>query len=79
MSPGTERAREKGRKQEAEAEEGGAREDVQYNKQNLTQGVRKKAYISKPDGSCRRPIKDSKILRNAGFLWVLGFGIYRSF
>ena len=35
-------------------------------------------HISKPDGSCRRPMKDSKVLRNSGFPWVLGFLSYRS-
>ena len=37
-----------------------------------------RTWISKPDGSCRRPIKDSKVLRNSGFPWVLGFLSYRS-
>ena len=47
MSSGTERAREKGRQGGAgggggkEERRKGGKEDVQYNKQNLTQGVRK--------------------------------------
>ena len=36
-------------------------------------------YISEPDGSCRRPIKDFEELRNLGFPWVFSYRSYLSY
>ena len=38
--------------------------------------LRIRTWISKPDGSCRRPIKDSKVRRNSRLPWVLSFLSY---
>ena len=38
--------------------------------------LRFRTWISKPDGSCRRPIKDSKDRRNSRLPWVLSFLSY---
>jgi len=40
--------------------------------------LRLEPKIASAKASCRRPIKDSKILVNSGFPWVLGFLSYRS-